>query len=87
MFDSFSDRYSVQAEYTVQTVVKYWLLNLLTLKISFHWYHGDVFIYVLAHVFFDDAFIEKEDAEDAEEHPKINHYVETFIKMVKKAAE
>ncbi|CAG2231383.1 CHS1 [Mytilus edulis] len=33
---------------------------------------------------FDDAFIEKEDAEDAEEHPKINHYVETFIKMVKK---
>ncbi|VDI15318.1 Hypothetical predicted protein [Mytilus galloprovincialis] len=40
-----------------------------------------------AHVFFDDAFIEKEDAEDAEEHPKINHYVETFIKMVKKAAE
>ncbi|XP_052079567.1 chitin synthase chs-2-like [Mytilus californianus] len=45
--------------------------------------NADIFT-LQANIFFDEAFIEKD---DAEEHPNINHYVETFIKMVKKAAE
>jgi len=42
----------------------------------------DFFLYITAHIFFDDAF---EDAVDSTIHPDVNDYVRTLISVIDKA--